>query len=217
MQKQIKQSQVIIILEYIKIIKKKQSKNKNNFYPKKNISLINNNNENDVYAIYKIDANNSLLKDDSEDSFTVPIEIDTDEPVFIDVLAEDVENKEIYGYTKGFPNSESDSDMIDNEDKKDKGKDGGKKETGGESKESGNNTKDLGIIKIILICICVLLLLILLIICCIKVCSCSCCRRKEKEQRLIDEPSPILPGIKDITFHTNSDDNDNNFTVSSLN
>ena len=206
---------------YIRIYKnnkKKQSNNKNNFYPKKNISLINNNNENEIYAIYKIDSNHSLLKNESEDTFTVPIEIDTDEPVFVDVLAEDVENKDIYGYSKGFPNSESDSDMIDNEDKKDEGKDGGK--DGGKKKgsDSGNeDRKELGIIKIILICICVLLLLILLIICCIKVCSCSCCNGKEKTQRLIEEPAPILPGIKDITFHTNSDDNDNNFTVSSLN
>ena len=205
---------------YIRIYKnnkKKQSKNKNNFYPKKNISLINNNNENDIYAIYKIDSNHSLLKNDSEDSFTVPIEIDTDEPVFVDVLAEDEENKEIYGYSKGFPNSEIDSDMIDNEESKDKGKDEDKKEGGDKSEETSKKLKDFGIIKIILICICALLLLILLLICCIKVCSCSCCSKREKTQKLIEEPSPILPGIKDITFHTNSDDNDNNFTVSSLN
>ena len=213
---------------YIRVYKnskKNKSKNKDNFYPKKNISLMNNNNENDIYAIYKIDSNHSLLQNDTEDSFTVPIEIDTDEPVFVDVVAQDKNNNQIYGYSKGFPNSENEFDNNDKSEQdkekekdKDKDKDNNKEQDENNNKDNNNDTNGnegsgLSLIKIILICICVLLLLILLIVCCIKTCSCTCCTKRERE----DRPSSILPGLKDITFHTTDDEGENNFTASSLN
>ena len=67
-------------------------------------------------------------------------------------------------------------------------------------------------IKFILIFICGLLLLILLIVCCIKTCTCSCLSRKGKDE----QPSTLLPGLRDITFHTTDDEGENNFTASSL-
>ena len=201
---------------YIRVYKnnkKKKSNNNNNYYPKKNISLINNNKDNDIYAIYKIDSNNPLLRNNTEDNFTVPIEIDTDEPVFFDVIAESVPDKNTYGYSKGYPNSEDDYDIIDD------GDNGGKKDDDGNNKDKDkdkdknkNKSGGFSLIKFILIFICGLLLLILLIVCCMKTCTCSCLNKKPKDE----QPSSLLPGLRDITFHTTDDEGDNNFTASSL-
>ena len=194
---------------YIRVYKnntKKKSKNNINNYKEKDISLINNNHDNDLYALYKIDSNNPLLQNETEDTFTVPIEIDTEEPVFFDVVAESVPDKNKYGYSKGYPNTDDDKGGDD------QNKNGERSDDG---KEDPNPKKDGGgfsLIKFILIFICGLLLLILLIVCCIKTCTCSCLSRKGKDE----QPSTLLPGLRDITFHTTDDEGENNFTASSL-
>ena len=194
---------------YIRIYKNKNNgntnKNQNNFYPKKNVSLINNNDLKDIYAIYKIHYNNSLLKNEKEENFTICIEIDTDDPVIVDVLAENVQDKKIYGYSKGYPNSDEDFDIIDDDNGGNKGEDDGNKGKNSE-KDKNKNGNGISLIKFILIFICALLLLILLCVCCIKTCSSTCCERKDKSD-----------GLKDITFNTLDDEGDNNITVSSYN
>ena len=196
---------------YIRLYKNiKKESNKNNNYRKKNISLINNNDDNNLYAIYKIDSDNPILKNDKEDQFTIPIEIDIEEPVFVDVVAQNVENGEIYGYSKAYPNSDFEYEEEDNN----KNNDGENKDKDKDKDKNKESSGGLSIVKLILIFICALLLIILLIICCMKTCSCSCfcCRKKDS-----DELSTVLPGLKDITFHTTEDEGDNNFTISSLN
>ena len=197
---------------YIRLYKNiKKESNKNNNYRKKNISLINNNDDNNLYAIYKIDSDNPILKNDKEDQFTIPIEIDIEEPVFVDVVAQNVENGEIYGYSKAYPNSDFE---YEEEEENNKNNDGENKDKDKDKDKDKESNGGLSIVKLILIFICALLLIILLIICCMKTCSCSCfcCRKKDS-----DELSTVLPGLKDITFHTTEDEGDNNFTISSLN
>jgi len=112
------------------------------------------------------------------------------------VIAESVPDKNKYGYFKGSPNSDDDKE--------------GKKEKADKNKNKGKD--GFSLIKFILIFICGLLLLILLIVCCIKTCTCSCLNKKGKDE----QPSTLLPGLRDITFHTTDDEGDNNFTASSL-
>ena len=182
---------------YVRIYKNKKmnSKDKSNFYPRKNVSLINNNEGDDLYGIYKIDSNNPILQNETEDNFTVPIEIDTEDPVYMDIIAESVPDGEIYGYSKGYPNTEDDFDYIDIDDDKGKKDDSKDDENKKDDKKTGNK-KGFSFIKFLLITICVLLLLILLIICCIKTCSCSCCDKKNK-----DDQSSLLPGLRDIIYN----------------
>ena len=167
---------------------------KNNYYPKKNISIISNNENDDIYAIYKIESTNPILQND-KDNFTIPIEIDTDEPVYLDVMAEDASNQQVYGYSKVFPNSEDDYDTVDENEENDK-------------KEESENGEGMSLIKYILIGICVLLLLILLIICCIKTCNCCSKKKENKNQKR---------GLDDITFHTNDNEGLMDNSQSSIN
>lgn len=190
---------------YVRIYKTKENKsqNKNLFYPKKNISLINNNEGDNLYGIYKIDSKNPILKNEAEDSFTVPIEIDTDDQVYMDIVAESVPDGQVYGYNKGYPKSD---DVIDD----DSGRKNNDKDNDNNKNEENNKGK-IGFVKLILIIICILLLLILLIICCMKTCSCSYWEKNSK-----DEQAAFLPGLKDITFHTSDDEGgNNNYSVSS--
>ena len=187
---------------YIRIYKnpkKTNSKNeKVNYYPKKNISLINNNDGDNIYAVYIISSNNTLLQDDKKD-FIIPIEIDTNEPVLVDAIAESTLDKKIYGYNKAYPNSEGDTDGIidDGGNKKDDNKEGESK-----ANNSYNNWFILG-----LIILTGLLLFLLLIYCCVK----FCCKKgnKSKERH--------TSGLNDITIHTTDNDEESYFTTKSLN
>ena len=187
---------------YIRIYKnpkKINSKNeKVNYYPKKNISLINNNDGDNIYAVYIISSNNTLLQDDKKD-FIIPIEIDTNEPVLVDAIAESTLDKKIYGYNKAYPNSEGDTDGIidDGGNKKDDNKEGESK-----ANNSYNNWFILG-----LIILTGLLLFLLLIYCCVK----FCCKKgnKSKERH--------TSGLNDITIHTTDNDEESYFTTKSLN
>ena len=196
---------------YIRIYKNnkkiKEQDVKNNYYPKKNISIISNNENDDIYAIYKIDSTNPILQN-NKDNFTIPIEIDTEEPVYLDVMAEDASNQEIYGYSKVFPNSEDDYDIIDDNEEHDNKKEESKKDENNNNKNNDNDNGNEGIIKYILIAICVILLLILLIICCIKTCNC-CSKNKEIKKE--------LKGLDDITFHTKDNEALMDNSQSSLN
>ena len=198
--KESKTNKFLLCDYYIRVYKNPNlisSKDNNTFYSIKSISLINNNDCEDIYSIYKIDSNNSLFQNEKE-SITIPIEIDTNESIFVDVMAESVYDKQRYGYSKSYPNSY----IIDNND------DGGKKED--EKKNNNNSEGGISLIKIILISFCILLLIILLIICFIK--ACSCCGKNGNKSSL-----RLLSGINDITIHTSDDEDDNNFTTSSLN
>lgn len=201
---------------YIRINKnnnKKRAKDTKNdyYYPKKNISIISNNDNDDIYAVYKIDANNPLLQNDKENTFTVPIEIETDDPVYLDVVAQNPTDKQVYGYKKVFPNSVDDYDSIDGNNKqdRDKSKEDDKKDTKKDTdeKETGNGNRG-SIIKYILIGICVVLMVLLLIICCVK--TCYCCGKKEVVIKNDGE------GLGDITTHTFENENDNMLDDTSL-
>ena len=197
---------------YIRINKNNNKKRvddtqNNYFYPKKNISILSNNDNDDIYAIYKIDSNNLIFKNEKEDNFTVPIEIETDEPVYVDVVAESTTNQQIYGYRKVFPNSPDDYDSIDGNNKNYRGDDGKKEEKGESGEDSGINDEGT-LIKYILVGICVLLLLILLIVCCVK--TCNCCGKQEFDLKNGGE------GLGDITTHTLDNENDNILDDTSL-
>ena len=187
---------------YIRVYKNPKKINSKNekvsYYPKKNISLINNNDGDNIYAIYKISANNTLLQDDKND-FIIPIEIDTNEPVLVDTIAESTLDKKIYGYNKAYPNSEGDTDDIID--------DGGNKKDGNKGGENKKNTSYNDWFKLGLIVLFGLLLLLLLIMCCVKLC---CKKEKNSEER-------HQSGLNDITFHTTDNDGDSYFTTRSIN
>ena len=181
--------------------KKRVDDTKNNyFYPKKNISILTNKDNDDIYAIYKIDSDNSILKNEKEDSFTIPIEIETNEPVYVDVVAESTTDGQIYGYRKVFPNSPDDYDSIDGNNKNNRGNDGKKEEKGKSGDDSGTNDEGT-LIKYILVGICVLLLLIILIVCCVK--TCNCCGKKAFHLKKKEK------GLDDINNQTLDKENDN--------
>jgi len=188
---------------YIRVYKNPKKTNSKNekvyYYPKKNISLINNNDGDNIYAVYKISSNNTLLQDD-KNNFIIPIEIDTNEPVLVDAIAESTLDKKIYGYNKAYPNSEGDTDgMID---------DGGSKKDDNKGGDNKNNNSYNNWFKFGLIILGGLLLFILLIICCVKFCCCK------KRNNLDDRPTS---GLNDITIHTTDNDDDSYFTTRSIN
>ena len=132
------------------------------------------------YATYKIS------NDSKGDDIEANIHVYTDDDFYYEIIAEDRDTKELFGYEKRYP-GEYPSDHQPDEDKKPDGGDNKK-----DNSNAGNNESEFDWVLLVLIILGVILLIIAICLCCKFCCNSKKSKSKKKDVKIDLQPNETL-------------------------